>query len=68
VFQDERALLIADPDHSTEEDRFVLMGLGTGLRVLVVEQTYRGEDTIRIISARRATRSERAQYVDRWNR
>ena len=69
VFLDDRALLLADPDHSTEEDRFILLGLSGGLRVLVVVHTYRGEDeTIRIISARKATRSERAQYVRRWDR
>ncbi len=69
VFHDEQALLVADPDHSSEEDRFALLGLSARLRVLVVVHTYRREDeTIRIISARNATRPERAQYVRRWNR
>ncbi len=69
VFLDENALFLADPAHSTEEDRFVLLGLSASLRVLVVVHVYRGQDeTIRIISARKATRSERAQYARRWER
>ena len=67
VFADEHALLIADPDHSEDEDRFVLLGLCSLLRMLVVCHCYReGEDVIRIISARKATRSERLQYNRRW--
>jgi uncharacterized DUF497 family protein len=63
VFYDERALLIEDPDHSEDEERFILMGLGASLRVLVVCHCYRGrQNIIRIISARKATRSERTQY------
>lgn len=69
VFADERALLLADPDHSTEEDRFILMGFSDSLRILVVCHCYRREDQIiRIISARKATRSERAVYSERWKR
>ena len=67
VFSDERALLLADPDHSDEEDRFVLLGLSTTLRLLVVCHCYRANDeTIRIISARKATKPEAAVYADRW--
>lgn len=63
VFSDDRALLIDDPNHSMIEDRFVLLGISATLRVLVVVHCYRERDaTIRLISARRATRSERAQY------
>ncbi len=63
VFADEAALLIADPEHSDQEDRFVLLGLSATLRVLVVVHCYRGtEDVIRLISARRATRRERGHY------
>jgi len=63
VFVDEHARLLDDPDHSDAEDRFVLLGLSSGFRVLVVVHTYRGdEDIIRIISARRATKAERAYY------
>jgi len=50
VFSDENALFLADPDHSDEEDRFILLGLSASLRVLVVGQTYRpAQDTIRLI-------------------
>ena len=67
VFADEHALLLADPDHSTEEDRFVLMGFSASLRMLVVCHCYRRSgETIRIISARKATKSERAVYSERW--
>ena len=67
VFADEHALLLDDPDHSEAEDRLILLGLSARFRVLVVVHCYReGEDTIRIISARRAIKSERTQYDARW--
>lgn len=67
VFVDEKALFIHDPDHSDEEDRFILMGLSAKLRVLVVCHCYRKRDeVIRIISARKATSLEQEQYWDRW--
>lgn len=67
AFSDENALLLDDPDHSTEEDRFILLGLSSALRVLVACHTYRqGDDVIPLISARKANRDERAQYVRRW--
>ena len=63
VFADERARLIDDPDHSDEEDRFVLLGLSSSLRLLVVAHCYRAQgNVIRIISARKATREEQAEY------
>ena len=63
VFFDEQAKLIDDPDHSEGEDRFVLLGLSSALRLLVVCHCYRGDDgTIRIISARKATAKEAAYY------
>lgn len=63
VFTDERARLIDDPDHSQHEDRFLLLGLSSALRVLVVAHCYRAEgNVIRIISARKATREERLYY------
>ena len=69
VFYDESALLIADPDHSHDEDRFVLLGISARLRVLVVCHCSRSDDeVIRIISARKATRAERAAYEARWSR
>jgi hypothetical protein len=65
VFYDDRALLAKDPDDT--EDRFLLLGLSLALRILVVCHCYREEDeVIRIISARKANRSERAQYEQRW--
>ena len=69
VFYDDRALLIGDPDHSDDEDRFVLIGLSLALRTLVVCHCYREDDEIiRIISARKASRPERADYERRWAR
>ena len=66
IFYDENALLIADPDHSEEEDRFLLLGLSLRLRTLVVCHCYRqAEDMVRIISARRANRSEQLEYKRR---
>jgi uncharacterized DUF497 family protein len=63
VFSDERAKLIDDPDHSEEEDRFILLGLSGLLRVLVVCHCYRAEgNIIRIISARKATTRESKSY------
>jgi uncharacterized DUF497 family protein len=63
VFHDERAKLINDPDHSEDEDRFVLLGLSETLRLLVVCHCDRGENhTIRIISARKATTKESKSY------
>jgi len=67
VFTDEHGRLLNDPDHSEDEDRFILLGLSSRFRVLVVVHTYRGdEEVIRIISARRATNTERAHYDARW--
>ena len=63
VFHDEHARLIDDPDHSENEDRFVLLGLSSALRLLVVCHCYRGEGgAIRIISARKATARETKFY------
>lgn len=67
VFSDEHALLIDDPDHSEDEERFILLGLSAALRTLVVCHCYREADSvIRLISARKATRSEREVYDRRW--
>ena len=63
VFADDSALLIPDPDHSDHEDRFVLLGLSSALRTLVVCHCYRDSgEVIRIISARKANKRELAQY------
>ncbi len=63
VFSDENAKLISDPDHSDNEDRFILLGISIRLRTLVVCHCYRGDDNIiRIITARKATTSESKKY------
>ena len=63
VFVDERAKLIDDPDHSEAEDRFVLLGLSSAIRLLLVCHCNRGEgNVIRIISARKATAKESRNY------
>ena len=66
VFQDEDALQIFDPDHSEDEDRFILLGMSSILRILVVCHCYRANDAvIRIISARKAIRNESSTYKRR---
>jgi uncharacterized DUF497 family protein len=63
VFVDERAKLIDDPDHSEDENRFLLLGLSSSLRLLTVCHCYRSEpNVIRIISARKATTTESKSY------
>jgi uncharacterized DUF497 family protein len=63
IFFDDNARLIDDPDHSEQEDRFVLLGISSLLRILIVCHCYREEDKIiRIISARKANKAEQAQY------
>lgn len=65
-FHDEDAVVIPDPEHSADEDRFVILGTSIELRVLVVCLCHRSEDeTIRIISARRANSRERHRYERR---
>jgi len=63
VFGDPLSVTIPDPDHSEEEDRFVILGDSIRLRLIVVSFTERGNN-IRIISARRATRRERKDYEE----
>ena len=63
AFGDPLSLTIPDPDHSLEEDRFVLIGESQKERLLVVAHAERS-DTIRIISARLATRGERKSYEE----
>ena len=65
-FLDENARLVVDPDHSDDEDRFLLVGLSIRLRLLVVSHFYReSERVVRILSARKADPSERRDYA-RW--
>ena len=61
-FYDEFATQFVDEDHSSDEDRFIMLGLSNQSRVLTVVHCVRDADTIRIISARRATRPERSYY------
>jgi len=63
VFGDPLSQTTADPDHSGRESRYLLLGISTWQRLLVVIHTERGE-SIRIISARKATRAERQQYEE----
>ena len=62
VFSDEFARLIPDPDHSSEEERFILLGMSLRTRLLIVCHCIRSEEHIRIISARKANRREREIY------
>jgi uncharacterized DUF497 family protein len=63
VFYDPNGKLIGDPDHSDNEDRFIILGLSNKLRLLVVCHCYRENDeTVRIITARKATRKETKYY------
>jgi len=63
VFSDINARIIDDPDHSNDEARFIIMGISSRLRILVVCHCYRENDeVIRIISARRATKNEVNSY------
>lgn len=68
VFADVNGLVIPDPDHSIEEERFIIIGSSSAGNCLTVCHCCRDEDTvIRIISARRATKSEAAQYANSMN-
>ena len=65
VFFDENAIRFYDPDHTEDEDRFLMLGLDGSLRVLIVCHCFRLNDTIiRIISARKANKQEASDY---WN-
>jgi len=64
AFYDENAKIYDDPDPSSDEDRFILLGVSSRLRVLVVCHCYREtESVIRIISARKADRQEQEDYL-----
>ena len=62
IFTDEYARLIADPDHSNEEDRFILLGTSIESKLLVVCHCIKIEESVRIISARKADKKERKIY------
>ena len=63
VFGDPLAMLMADPDHSEDEERYLLLGMSLRRRLLVVSFVERPPLT-RLISAREATRHERRQYEE----
>ena len=63
IFYDENARLRYDSEHSTDEERHVLLGMSSSLRLLVVSHLYQEDiELIRIISARKATKPEQQQY------
>jgi uncharacterized DUF497 family protein len=63
IFSDPNARMIFDPEHSGDEDRFILLGISAGLKLLVVCHCYiEDEMVIRIISARKANKNEQKQY------
>ncbi len=63
VFFDDFAIQFFDEEHSADEDRFIMLGMSSGAKLLVVCHCERGDaDVIRIISARKATRSEASFY------
>lgn len=66
VFRDNFSLTIADPDHSNDvEERWVILGRSVRERLLVVVHVEVDDLTIRIVSARRATKSEALDYASR---
>lgn len=65
VFHDPHARLFYDPEHSEGEDRFILLGVSSAARTLVVVHSYRESDSlIRVISARKATKKEVRFYEE----
>jgi uncharacterized protein len=63
VFNDDYAVTAYDPDHSDNEDRYIMMGMSSNARLIIVSFTDRDEN-IRIISARPASKAERKDYED----
>ena len=63
IFGDFLSVTFDDPDHSDDEERYVTIGTSSQDRLLVVSHTDRN-DTIRIISARRATKLEKKYYYE----
>ena len=65
AFYDDNGLMIPDPEHSENEERFILLGASNKANLLVVCHCYRFSETvIRIISARKANKNEERQYYD----
>ena len=67
VFYDESAIIFDDPEHSLQEDRFLIIGMIRSSKICIVSHCYRDNDNvIRLISAREATKSERKFYLKGW--
>jgi len=65
VFADENARLISDSNHSSTEERFILLGFSNKLKLLIVVHTYKeNAEIIRIISARKSTKRESKYYYE----
>ena len=64
VFSDQFARLISDPDHSDDEERFILLGTSIDSKLLVVCHCIKTDESIRIISARKAENPERKIYEE----
>ena len=63
MFYDDSAILFDDPEHSIDEDRFLIIGRIRNLNIYIVSHCYKeNDDTIRLISARKATKKEREVY------
>ncbi len=64
IFYDDEAVMFDDPEHSEDEERFLLIGMSKALNILTVCHCYRADDeVIRLISARKATKTETEFYV-----
>lgn len=64
IFYDDFAVQFFDEENSVDEDRFLMLGMSSGARLLIVCHCERDEgDIIRLISARKATRNERKYYT-----
>lgn len=67
VFYDGDAILFDDPEHSIGEERFLIIGCTETEKICIVSHCYRGSDnSIRIISARKATKNEKQVYIEGW--
>lgn len=65
VFDDFHGRVFHDPEHSAEEDRFIILGMSYTAKILVVVHCYRKSDSVvRIISARKATKKEVKFYEE----
>lgn len=62
AFGDPLSITVPDPDHSADEERFVLIGVSRQQRLLVVVHAERSEEEVRLISARLANRREQRDY------